>query len=87
MTRPMQNGGPPSARWAVSVCTQPEHRAAIVIYCAEHGVKAIYAEKAFAAGVDEAGTVILTENDSNDSKISKKIPKEWQLMAINNGVE
>ena len=42
----------------VSVCTQPEHRADIVIYCAEHGVKAIYAEKAFAASVKEAEAAV-----------------------------
>lgn len=38
----------------VSVATQPEHRAEIVIYAAEHGVKAIYAEKAMAASMAEA---------------------------------
>ena len=42
----------------VSVCTQPEHRAEIIIYCAEHGVKAIYAEKAFAASVAEADAAV-----------------------------
>ena len=42
----------------VSVCTQPEHRAAIVIYCAKHGVKAIYAEKGFTSSVSEADAVV-----------------------------
>ena len=42
----------------VSICTQPEHRAAIAIYCAEHGVKAIYAEKGFTASVQEADAVV-----------------------------
>ena len=42
----------------VSVATQPEHRAAIVIYAAEHGVKAIYAEKAMAASMDEADAMV-----------------------------
>lgn len=38
----------------VSVATQPEPRAEIVIYAAEHGIKAIYAEKAMAASLPEA---------------------------------
>ena len=42
----------------VSVATQPEHRAEIVIYAAEHGVKAIYAEKAMAASMDEADAMV-----------------------------
>lgn len=42
----------------VSVATQPEQRAEIVIYAAEHGVKAIYAEKAFAASLAEAEAMV-----------------------------
>ena len=42
----------------VSVATQPEHRAEIVIYAAAHGVKAIYAEKAMAASMDEAAAMV-----------------------------
>lgn len=42
----------------VSVATQPEHRAAIVIYAAEHGVKAIYAEKALAASLEQADAMV-----------------------------
>ncbi len=42
----------------VSVATQPEHRAEVVIYAAEHGVKAIYAEKAMAASMDEAAAMV-----------------------------
>ncbi|MCZ6678845.1 MAG: Gfo/Idh/MocA family oxidoreductase, partial [Candidatus Poribacteria bacterium] len=42
----------------VSVATQPEHRAEIVIYAAEHGVKAIYAEKAMAASMEEADAMV-----------------------------
>jgi len=42
----------------VSVATQPEQRAEIVIYAAEHGAKAIYAEKAMAASMDEASTMV-----------------------------
>ena len=38
----------------VSVATQPEQRAEIVIHAANHGVKAIYAEKALAASLEEA---------------------------------
>jgi predicted dehydrogenase len=42
----------------VSVTTQPEQRAEVVIYAAEHGVKAIYAEKAMAASMDEADAMV-----------------------------
>ena len=42
----------------VSVATQPEHRAEIVIYAAEHGAKAIYAEKAMAASMNEADAMV-----------------------------
>ena len=42
----------------VSVATQPEQRAEIVIHAAEHGVKAIYAEKAMAASMDEADAMV-----------------------------
>jgi len=38
----------------VSVATQPEHRAEIVIAAVEAGARAIYAEKAFAASMEEA---------------------------------
>jgi predicted dehydrogenase len=42
----------------VSVATQPEPRAEIVIYAAEHGIKAIYAEKAMAASLAEAKAMV-----------------------------
>lgn len=42
----------------VSVATQPEHRAPIVVYAAEHGAKAIYAEKAFAASMADADAMV-----------------------------
>ena len=42
----------------VSVATQPEHRAKIVIDAANHGVKAIYAEKAMAASMEEAQAMV-----------------------------
>jgi hypothetical protein len=35
----------------------------------------------------KGGTVILTENDSNDRKITVYIPKEWQPMTANDSVE
>ena len=42
----------------VSVATQPEQRAEIVIHAAEHNVKAIYAEKAMAASMDQADAMV-----------------------------
>lgn len=49
----------------VSVATQPEHRAEIVIYAAEHGVKAIYAEKAMAASMEEAAAMVSAMEKNN----------------------
>ncbi|MDP6039226.1 MAG: Gfo/Idh/MocA family oxidoreductase [Candidatus Latescibacteria bacterium] len=42
----------------VSVATQPEHRADIVVYAAEHGARAIYAEKAMAASMAGADAMV-----------------------------
>ena len=42
----------------VSVATQPEQRSEIVVYAAEHGAKAIWAEKAMAASADEADQMV-----------------------------
>ena len=42
----------------VSVATQPEQRTEIVIYAAEHGAKAIYAEKAMASSLAEADAMV-----------------------------
>ncbi len=42
----------------VSVATQPEPRSEIVVYLAEHGIKAIYAEKAMAASTREADAMV-----------------------------
>ena len=42
----------------VSVATQPEQRAEIVVYAANHGVKAIYAEKAMAASMADADAMV-----------------------------
>jgi|EP01047_Picozoa_sp_COSAG01_P052778 predicted dehydrogenase len=41
----------------VSVATQPEHRAEIIIYAIEHGARAIYAEKALAASVEQGDAI------------------------------
>jgi predicted dehydrogenase len=41
----------------VSIATQPEQRAEIAIYAAEHGVRAIYAEKALSASLEEADAI------------------------------
>ena len=49
----------------VSVATQPEHRAEIVVYAATHGVKAIYAEKAMAASMDEAAAMVSAVEENN----------------------
>ncbi len=42
----------------VGVATQAEPRTEIVIYAADHGVKAIYAEKPMAASMDEADAMV-----------------------------
>ena len=42
----------------VGVATMPEHRAEIMLYAAEHGVRAIYAEKTMAASMAEADAVV-----------------------------
>ena len=42
----------------LGVATMPEHRAEIMIYAAEHGVRAIYAEKTMAASMAEADAVV-----------------------------
>ena len=48
----------------VSVATQPEHRAEIVIHAAEHGARAIYAEKAMAASLVEADAMVRAVEDN-----------------------
>ena len=42
----------------LSVATQPEQRAEISIYAAEHGVKALYCEKALCASLPEADAMV-----------------------------
>lgn len=49
----------------VSVATQPEPRSEIVIYAATHGIKAIYAEKAFAASLAEAEAMVAAVEDNS----------------------
>jgi predicted dehydrogenase len=49
----------------LSVVTQPEHRAEILIFAAEHGVRALFPEKAFAASLDEAKAVVAAATANN----------------------
>ncbi len=42
----------------VSIATQPEPRGEIVVYAAEHGVRAIYAEKPMAASMRDADAMV-----------------------------
>ncbi|MSP14729.1 MAG: Gfo/Idh/MocA family oxidoreductase [Chloroflexi bacterium] len=62
----------------VSVATQPEHRAEIVIYAANHGVKAIYAEKALAASMDEADAM-LEAVERNHVYLNMGTNRRWDL--------
>lgn len=41
----------------LSIATQPEHRTEVILFAIEHGVKAIYAEKALCASMDEAEAI------------------------------
>lgn len=61
----------------VSVATQPEHRAEIIIYAAEHGVKGIYAEKALAASMDEA-KAILEAVERNGVAFNMGTNRRWE---------
>ena len=49
----------------VSVATQPEQRSEIVIFASEHGVRAIYAEKAMASSLQEADLMVKTIKENN----------------------
>jgi len=42
----------------VSICTPTRPRSEIIVYTAEHGVKAIYAEKALCASMKEADRIL-----------------------------
>ena len=48
----------------LSVATQPEQRAEIIIYAAEHGIKAIYAEKAMAASMEQVDSIVSACNQN-----------------------
>jgi len=60
----------------VSVATQPEHRAEIVIYAAEHGVKAIYAEKALCASLEEADAIVAAV-EGNQAVLNMGTNRRW----------
>ena len=60
----------------VSVATQPEPRAEIVIFAAEHGVKAIYAEKALAASMAEAAAIVDTV-ERNQTVLNLGTNRRW----------
>ena len=60
----------------VSVATQPEQRAEVVIYATEHGVKAIYAEKAMAASMDEADAMVEAV-ERNDVAFNLGTNRRW----------
>ncbi|HEV2126861.1 MAG TPA: Gfo/Idh/MocA family oxidoreductase [Chloroflexota bacterium] len=42
----------------LSIATQPEQRAEVILFAAEHGVRAIYAEKALCASMEEARRIV-----------------------------
>ena len=60
----------------VSVATQPEHRAEIVIYAVEHGARAIYAEKALCASMAEADA-ILEACERNGAVLNLGTQRRW----------
>ena len=62
----------------VSVATQPEHRAEIVIYAAEHGAKAIYAEKAMASSIDEAAAMV-SAVEQNKVYFNLGTNRRWEI--------
>jgi predicted dehydrogenase len=63
----------------VSVATQPEPRAEIVIYAAEHGIKAIYAEKAMAASLPEAQAMV-EALERNDVFFNLGTNRRWSVL-------
>jgi predicted dehydrogenase len=75
----------------VSVATQPEPRAEIVIYAAEHGIKAIYAEKAMAASLAEADAMV-EACERNGVVLNLGVNRRWspnydQMKALIDGGE
>lgn len=63
----------------VSVATQPEPRAEIIIYAVEHGVKAIYAEKALAASLQES-KAIADAVERNGAFINIGANRRWSVI-------
>lgn len=61
----------------VSVCTQPEQRAEIVIHAAESGVRAIYAEKAMAASLSEANAMV-SAVEKNSVAFNMGTNRRWE---------
>jgi predicted dehydrogenase len=62
----------------VSVATQPEHRAEIVIYAVEHGARAIYAEKALAASMNDA-KAMLEAVERNNVFLNMGTNRRWDV--------
>jgi predicted dehydrogenase len=60
----------------VSVATQPEPRAEIVIYAVDHGVKAIYAEKALSASLAEADAMV-EALERNGAVLNMGVNRRW----------
>ena len=62
----------------VSVATQPEQRAEIVIHAANYGVKAIYAEKALAASLEEADAM-RNAIEGNGTVFNMGTNRRWEV--------
>ncbi len=62
----------------VSVATQPEQRAEIVVYAAEHGAKAVYAEKAMAASMSDARAMVEAV-ERNNVAFNLGTNRRWEI--------
>jgi predicted dehydrogenase len=60
----------------VSVTTQPEHRKEIVVFAAEHGTRAIYAEKALSASLAEADEMVAA-CEANGAILNMGTNRRW----------
>ena len=60
------------------MATQPEQRAEIVTYAAEHGVKAIYAEKAMAASMSDARAMVEAV-ERNNVAFNLGTNRRWEI--------
>ena len=60
----------------VSIATQPEPRAQIVVHAAEHGVRAIYCEKAMAASLSDADAMVEAV-EGNDVFLNMGTNRRW----------